>query len=878
MKIIKHSFLGLFCLSSAIGASSVSAQNFEPSAEQLSTYQQLSPEEREQLLGALGDNSGVLRDAPLEFPEVVSPLEGESLSDVDITTTVSDELLAQAYGAELAALLVGVEPNVEDDQLDISFFDREISLQPFGYNLFAGVPSTFAPATDIPVPPDYIIGPGDTIELQLFGKENRQYSLVVQRDGTLNFPNIGPVVVIGRNFQSLKQDLLDRVSEDLIGVSAAISMGALRSIRVLVVGDALTPGSYTVSGLSTISNALFVSGGVSEVGSLRNIQIRRDGQLIRTLDLYDMLIRGNSQDDIRLQSGDVVFIPPIGETVGVGGHVKRPAVYELSGEKTVGDVLRLAGGLKSDAFPTGSRMERITSLWERSFISVDLASAEGQQLSLRAGDILLVPPVLDTYRNGVRLSGHVERAGDFEWREGLRLSDVITSLDVLKQQADFNYVLIKRETSPHKRIEAISANLEVALRSPESKENIFLHPRDIITVFDLEPEKSELADERLIVDPLTGMVIVMGEVESERRIIVDALLEKLELQSTSDNPFEKVTVGGAVRAPGTYPFEVGMSVSDLLRAGAEMDEGANIYDAEVSRYKVLDGKVRKTEVIKINPGAAFRGELDSDILLQPYDSLQIFKVQEFREQLSIKVTGEVKFPGRYSFNIGDTLISVIERAGGLTQFAFPAGGIFLREELKEREQKQLDFLKTRLESDLATLAIKTANEDDSVQETELAGRTLLAQLNNTQATGRLVIDLERMLKNPADTDFIVFLKGNDELVIPQTTQDVTVIGQVQFPTSHLYRKGLDRDDYIGRSGGVTLNAAKKQIYLVRANGAVFANNTSRWFRDKDGMRVKPGDTVVVPLDTAKVSKIRFWSDVTSVLSNLAITVAALNAL
>jgi protein involved in polysaccharide export with SLBB domain len=456
------------------------------------------------------------------------------------------------------------------------------------------------------------------------------------------------------------------------------------------------------------------------------------------------------------------------------------------------------------------------------------------------------------------LSGHVERAGDFEWREGLRLTDVITSLDVLKQQADFSYVLITRETEPDKRVEAISANLEVALSAPESKENIFLRPRDIITVFDLEPESSEL--------------------ESERSITVGLLLQKLELQSTSENPFENVTVGGAVRAPGTYPFEVGMRVSDLLRAGAKMDERANIYDAEISRYKVLDGKVRKTEVIKINPGASIRGELGADMLLQPYDSLQIFKVQEFREQLSIKLTGEVKFPGRYSFNIGDTLTSVIERAGGLTQYAFPAGGIFLREELKERELKQLEFLKTRLESDLATLAIKTANEDDSVQQTELAGQTLLAQLNNTEATGRLVIDLVGMLGNPADSDLIVFLKDNDELAIPQTTQDVTVIGQVQFPTSHLYRRGLDRDDYIGRSGGVTLNAAKKQIYLVRANGAVFANNNSRWFKDRAAMRVKPGDTVVVPLDTAKVSKIRFWSDVTSVLSNLAITVAALNAL
>ena len=762
MKIIKNSFLGLFCLSSAIWAWSASAQNFQPSAEQINTFQQLSPEEREQLLKVLGDDSGILRDGQLEFPELVQPLEADQAAtltgdpSLDLANVAADLLNEQQEDA--------VEGSPGEK---INFFDQEIKLEPFGYDLFAGVPTTFAPATDIPVPPDYIIGPGDTIELQFFGKQNRQFSLVVQRDGTLNLPTIGPIVVMGRNFQSLKQELLDRVSKDMIGVSAAISMGALRSIRVLVVGDARRPGSYTVSGLSTISNLLFVSGGIADMGSLRDIQVRRDGRLIRTLDLYDLLIRGNSLDDIRLQSGDVVFIPPVGNTIGVGGYVKRPAIYETKGEKTVNDLIELAGGLKPDSFPRGARLERITDKWERSFLRVDLATLEGQQMTVRNGDILLVPPVLALYREGIRLSGHVLRPGDFEWNEGLRLTDVIKSLDELKVQADLNYILIKRETAPDKRLKALSANLEIALQSPESKENIFLRPRDIITVFDLKSDRSE---------------------------IVGPLLVKLKLQATSDDPFQNVTIGGAVRSPGKYPFEAGMRLSDLLRAGAKMNERANADDAEISRYKIFDGKVRKTEVISVKPAAALRGDMDADIILQPYDSLQVLTVQEFRQQLSIKLSGEVRFPGRYSFNTGDTLISVIERAGGLTSFAFPAGGIFLREELKEREQEQLGFLKTRLENDLATLSIKAANEDNSVQQAELAGQTLLAQINNTEATGRLVIDLERMLKAPDNSDYMVFLKDNDELSIPQATQDVTVLGQVQFPTSHLYSRGLDRDD------------------------------------------------------------------------------------
>ena len=295
----------------------------------------------------------------------------------------------------------------------------------------------------------------------------------------------------------------------------------------------------------------------------------------------------------------------------------------------------------------------------------------------------------------------MQRAGDYEWREGMRLTDVITSLDDLRRQADINYVLIRRETIPDKRIKALSANLAVALSDPNSAENLLLFPRDTITVFNLEANRSE---------------------------IVAPLLEELELQATAVDPFEKVTVGGVVRAPGTYPYETGMRVSDLLRAGANLGEDAYVVEAEVSRYKVNGDNIRRTEVLTISPDLALRGNLDHDILLKPYDSLQIRRVQEYRVQQTVQIKGEVRFPGIYSFNPGETLYSVIERAGGLTEIAFPEGGVFLREELKEREEEQIKFLTSRIESDLAALAIKTANEDDSVQQAQAAGEALLAQL------------------------------------------------------------------------------------------------------------------------------------------------------
>ncbi|MDP6417271.1 MAG: SLBB domain-containing protein, partial [Gammaproteobacteria bacterium] len=232
-------------------------------------------------------------------------------------------------------------------------------------------------------------------------------------------------------------------------------------------------------------------------------------------------------------------------------------------------------------------------------------------------------------------------------------------------------------------------------------------------------------------------------------------------------------------------------------------------NAEMARFEIIDGTIRRTRVISINPEAALMGDPEADILLEPYDSLQIREVQEWRDQLSVEITGEVRFPGNYSFNPGDTLVSVIERAGGLTDQAFPQGGIFLREQLREREIEQIDLLTQRIESDLASLALQAANENAAVQQAQSAGNALLSKLRNTRATGRLVIDLQAMLANPDNHDVAVLLKSGDQLMIPDISQDVTVLGEVQFPTSHLYIEGLDRSGYVDRSGGMTINAAKK---------------------------------------------------------------------
>ena len=251
--------------------------------------------------------------------------------------------------------------------------DREEAIEPFGYNLFAGVPSTFAPATDIPVPPNYIVGPGDTVVLQMYGQRNTRYELAVSREGVMQFPEIGPLNVSGLSFEEMRQLVQQTVANTLIGQEVTVSMGALRSIQIFVLGEAYQPGIYTVSSLATVTNALFFSGGVSELGSLRNIQLIRDGQVITEMDLYDLLISGDTSADARLQPNDVIFIPTVGRTVGISGQVRRPAIFELDGEDTIGDVLALAGGVMPTAFPLLAHVERINQLGQREIFDVNLS-------------------------------------------------------------------------------------------------------------------------------------------------------------------------------------------------------------------------------------------------------------------------------------------------------------------------------------------------------------------------------------------------------------------------------------------------------------------------------------------------------------------------
>lgn len=802
-----------------------------PTAEQLRRFEQLSPQQQSRLLQAVEGESSSITQTPLEQPRLVVPMP------------YGDDVTTVAPIGYQEAEPVG-PPSSGSRSRDV--------LQPFGYDLFAGAPTTFAPATDIPIDMDYVLGPGDTVKIQLFGKEPAEYSLVVSREGQLHFPKLGPVTVAGLTFGKMQEVIQAHIARQMIGEQAVVTLGALRSIRVFVLGDANRPGSYTVSALSTLTNALFVSGGIKPIGSLRNIQLKRNGKLVARFDLYDLLLRGDTSGDTRLQPGDVIFIPPAGKTAGVAGEVRRPAIYELKNENRIEQVLTLAGGLLPTAYPQASQIERINKQGERTLVDVDISNAEMLRGNVQAGDTLRIYSILEKMDDIVLLSGHVQRPGGYQWHPGMRVSELVPSIQRdLLPRPDLDYALVRREVPPDQHVEVLSIRLGEAVQHPGSAADIELHSRDELLVFDA------------ILD---------------RTAVVSQLVDTLKEQATFRQPARVAKVGGLVRHPGEYPLEASMRVSSLIRAGGGLAEAAYALGAELTRYEVVDGSYREVAHVDVDLKKILAGDRAADLALRPYDDLHIKRLPEWATAVTVEIRGEVRFPGIYPISRGEQLSSLLQRAGGLTDMAFPQGAVFLRKELQERERQRIEEMTRRLEADLASLSLKLAQEGGGQADTLGIVRQLGDQLRGIEPTGRLVINLPELLEDTRKgrrSDFDVTLNDSDKLYVPAITQEVTVTGEVFYPTSHLYTRGFDRDRYVKLSGGVTGKADAGRIYVIRADGSVGADES--WFSGDDDVSIRPGDTIVVPLDVDRVRPINLWTNVSQIIYQLAIAAASAHA-
>jgi len=811
--------------------SSFSALALQPTPQQLEQFKRLSPAEQSSLAKQLGIT--IPQGAASQTPAVVQE------------TTVQPRLISFPEAA---------------NEIEAKGAETEEKLTPFGYDLFAGSPTSFTPINDIPVSSDYVLGPGDSIKVNLYGKESQSYELVIDQEGAAYLPDLGPVSLAGQTFSEAKQYITSTIKQRMIGVKASVSMGQLRSIRVFVLGEAHLPGSYVVSSLSTMTNALVLSGGISENGSLRKIHLKRKGKLIQTLDVYDLLLNGDTSNDAQLKSGDVVFIPPVGATVDIKGEVRRSARYELTGNETAKTIIQYAGGLLSSAYPQLATLQRINHQNERTLLNLNLKSQNGQQTSLQSGDVITVPKVLKKVENIVKLTGHVLREESLTWHPNLRLTDIVPEVERLKPNPDLQYGLIKRYQLPSRRLEVLSFSLAQALAQPETEKNILLHDQDEVIFFGLYASMLAEAEAE-------------AEAESEaesRQTVVEEIVEKLRSQAGVSQVSQEVSVSGDVRYPGIYPLTQTMQVTDLIHAAGGLTEKAFQLRAELSRTEFNEEQERYQYRVDLNLSQA-----DSlNFFLKSRDVLQIKTIPNWAESEKVTLTGEVKFPGTYPVYKNDTLALLLMRAGGLTEYAYAPGAMFTRVELKEQQAQQLKEMQERLAEDIAKAELVTLNNKDKPSDVGQAQK-LLSQLKNTSAKGRLVIDLEKVLSD--ESGYSIPLQKGDALYIPTKKNSVTIIGEVQLPISQIYESQLEYWDYIKRSGGTTDKADEDRVYIIKANGGVQIPETSSWFASNQ-QQIAPGDTIVVPLDADKLDQVVLWRDMTQIFYQIALGAAAVGSL
>jgi protein involved in polysaccharide export with SLBB domain len=827
-------------------------------------------------------------------------------------------------------------------------------LEQFGYDIFTALPSTFAPVAGIPVPPDYVIGPGDTFTIQIFSATDLQYTLVVTREGRLLIPEVGDLQVAGLTFTEAKTLISESIAKLRVGVKTVVTLAELHTIQIMMVGEVTQPGSYTVSGLSSLINTMITTGGIRRTGSLRNIQVKRGGQVVARFDLYDLLLRGEDSGNIYLRQGDIVFVPPIGETIGVAGEVHRPAIYEIKDESRVEQILALAGGLLPTAAKPKTQIERISEQGTYTLLQADL-TGRGGQIGVKNGDLIRILPVLDKMDSVVLLSGHVLTPGGYQWFEGMRLSNLIRTPELLRQGAEFDVALIQREDRMRKRTEVIYFNLGEVLSNPGSAADLTLEARDQVLIFDthsgragqlsgivqkLQNESTVDAPARIAqlrgnfkhagtyplqnanrvldlinysggLQPGTDLdyallarttrdtdrlffsqlnlnqarrdprgdhnpvmepgdkLYLFGE-QTDRPALLADDIARLKRETRFGERAPVVRVTGSVRKPGSYPLVAGMRAEDLISAGGGMSEEGYGLAATLSRQVELDGEYSRTDLIDLSLTQRNPMLEDLSTVLEPYDELVVRQKPEWIDQPKlVSIEGEVVYPGSYRVDKRETLCGLVQRVGGFTEDAYLFGTVFLRDSVRQREQEALDRLMGQMDDLLAEVHLSPGFQKDeklpSSQETTDTFN-VIKQLAPPKARGRLVVDMEGAVRN-CDENSDLVLENGDRIVVPKYQDEVSVVGQVYFPTSHQYRSDRAALDYINLSGGMKELAQREHAYIVQANGEVMTSrsmaSTWGWLLSPSNVEVTPGSTIYVPLSVDRINGREFaqsWVD------------------
>ncbi len=614
-------------------------------------------------------------------------------------------------------------------------------VEQFGYNLFETPPSTFAPVDTLPVSPDYLVGPGDEVKISIWGKINADYTAKIDNDGKISVYQIGMLYLTGLTFSEVKETIEKAFSRNYRPeeVKINVSLGRLRTITVFVVGKAQTPGSYTVSSLSTLINALFAAGGPSKNGTMRDIQVKRNGVTITNFDFYDFLLKGDKTKDIRLLPEDVIFIPPVGPLTAVIGYVNTPAIYELKEEATVKEVIALAGGLSDIAFKGGlTEIERIIDNKYVTVYNANIEDLKTADVNVQGGDLIKIFPVIQDKRV-VRLVGAVQREGE-------------------------------------------------------------------------------------------------------------------------------------------YGIGTGLTVKELLSIGGGLQYFAYTDEAEITRIVVTQQGPQTTKIL-INLKRALDSDPQHNIMLQENDYLIVKSVPEWELYRTVTIQGEVKFPGIYTIKKGETVSSLIKRAGGFTDQSYLKGTVFTRESVRELQQKQIEESMDRLEQQMISQSAKTIETALTAQEAEQQRsvleqrRALLDKLRASQAKGRLSIKLDD-IERFEGSSYDIVLEAEDKLIIPEKPQQIQVIGSVYNQTAFVYDTAGTVSSYVAKAGGMTRDADKDEMYILKVDGTAISKRASGGFLSSWGV-LDPGDTIVIPEKIEKIAWLREIKDITQILYQLAVTAGVL---
>ena len=815
----------------------------------------------------------------------------------------------------------------QTDKIDLA---KDEELKRFGLDLFAGSPTTFAPVSDVPVPADYTVGAGDEIVIQLFGKENTTHRLRVNRAGTINFPSLGPVQVAGMSFSDVRDSLNQRVKEQMIGVRSDISLGEMRTMQVFVMGDAYKPGAYTVSALTTISQAIYYSGGFGESGALRNVQLKRNGQVIRKLDMYDLLLKGDARNDVRLLPGDVVFIGAVGDTIAIDGEVNRPAIYEVKSGETYKQAIQMAGGFTANAYSDQIEVKRYAAKGARDALTLNFSQSHDQQIKVKDGDAVNVLKKSEELTRYVQIEGDVRHPGFIEWNSGLRVADLFQSVDTsFNSTADVNYAVVVREINPQRDIEVYQVNLANAILSPSSKDNLKLNSRDRVLVFNRfnNEDLDTLADQDTVTkaktleqaqfkaeldqqkeqEVMSSSVAIssatdnmsMGQSSTEeseqpkiifrgkeitkedfdalkqntRRTLLAPVLLQLQQQSRLGLAPQIAEVFGEVKHPGRYPLTPRMSVSTLIEAAGGLTYNAFTINAELARTAISTKDERASiDVERIDLRKAIQGNTAADAILVGRDRLNILEKPNVKLQSTVTLQGEVRFPGTYTVRQGETLGELLERAGGLTEFAHPQGAIFTREALRLQEQKLLNQYAADMRAETAKKTFRADSNMSSVISDPEKTLTFVEEASKSKALGRMVVQLNRILKGERSADFM--LEDGDFLFVPTFRNTVSIMGEVQVPITYLLDNKLDVNDYLNKAGGAKKQADEDRIFVVRADGSVYKPTSGYWFGNNHE-DLKAGDTIVVPIDTDYRDALSTWTAATQILYQTGVAINAL---